>query len=196
MNWILRFMNFILRMNELMLTHHELQINLHEGYNGHAIRRPLFIFGVPYIHLIRHLRWHLSRCDSVTDWLWQFTGLSFTTNPPLCYLKEKAMSRPTKPIMYHIFKKAYKKDKSHIKRYINPLIPLENWLFLCCQFRYISCWLWLTVGELSSYIYFISCSKLSKSSVEKNSPKVISNPSQNFFMVLMDTSLLDSSIIL
>ena len=42
-------------------------------------------------------RCHLSRCDSVTDWLWQFTGLSFTTNPPLCYLKEKAYVTP-----YHI----------------------------------------------------------------------------------------------
>ena len=70
---------------------HELQINLHEGYDGHTIRCPSFIFGVPYIHLIRHPWWHLSRCDLVTDWLWQFTGLSFTTNPPLCYLKEKAV---------------------------------------------------------------------------------------------------------
>ena len=49
------------------------------------------------LHLIRQNQrfCHLSRCDSVTDWLWQFTGLSFTTNPPLCYLKEKAWSRPT-----------------------------------------------------------------------------------------------------
>ena len=31
--------------------------------------------------------------------------------------------------------------------------------------------------------YLISCSKLSKSGVEKNSPNVIPNPSQSFFTV-------------
>lgn len=37
--------------------------------------------------------------------------------------------------------------------------------------------------------YLISCSRLSKVGVEKNSPKVISKPSQSFLMVIMDTSL-------
>ena len=31
---------------------HELQINLHEGYDGHAIRRQSFIFGVPSRHAL------------------------------------------------------------------------------------------------------------------------------------------------
>ena len=44
--------------------------------------------------------------------------------------------------------------------------------------------------------YFISCSKLSNSSVEKNSPNVISNPSQNFLIVTMEMSRRVSSIIL
>ncbi len=48
----------------------------------------------------------------------------------------------------------------------------------------------------AKYNYLISCSKLSNSSVEKKSPKVIPKPSQNFLIVLMEISRLFSSIML
>ena len=48
----------------------------------------------------------------------------------------------------------------------------------------------------SSADYTISCSKLSNSTVEKNSPRVMSSPSQNFLMVTMETSLRLGSIML
>ena len=41
--------------------------------------------------------------------------------------------------------------------------------------------------------YLISCSSLSNSSESKNSLREISKPSQNFFMVIIDTSCLESS---
>ena len=41
--------------------------------------------------------------------------------------------------------------------------------------------------------HLISCSNASNSGVEKNSPKVISSPSQSFLMVRMEMSRLRSS---
>jgi len=45
-------------------------------------------------------------------------------------------------------------------------------------------------------LYFISQSRLSNTSQEKNSPRVMSRPSQNFFIVVMEISRLFLSIIL
>ena len=44
--------------------------------------------------------------------------------------------------------------------------------------------------------YFSSCSSWLNFSVVKNSPRVISKPSQSFLMVLIDTSFLDESSML
>ena len=49
---------------------------------------------------------------------------------------------------------------------------------------------------LPNGIYFISCSSESKSTVAKNSPNVISNPSQNFLIVTIETSRREESIML
>ena len=47
---------------------------------------------------------------------------------------------------------------------------------------------------LSIPLYFISCSKLSNSALVKNSPNVISKPSQIFLIVVIRTSFLVESI--
>ena len=49
---MLCIMNFILRMNELTLRVMNCILWMHEGYDGHTIRRPSFIFGVPSRHAL------------------------------------------------------------------------------------------------------------------------------------------------
>lgn len=50
--------------------------------------------------------------------------------------------------------------------------------------------------KYNSCFYFISCSRESNSGQEKNSPRVMSSPSQNFFTVINEISRRVLSIML
>ena len=64
----------------------------------------------------------------------------------------------------------------------------QSRLFFCIVFP---SWLGQKTEEgTNPYDYLISCSSVSKSSVEKNSPSVISKPSHSFFIVTVPGLLL------